>query len=437
MMKAMIRLIGMTALLSSAGCIRYVRDGVQIDPLVGETSPKKSVPEALVTRCTFDAWVERASTGAECGETFQKKSNASPVQANDLKQISPQAGTNQHFRTLAQAELMAVSDMDCKRYQAGVFGTQTGWNLGLGLGSAALTGASALLDGNTAKNLAGVGAFLSTGRASINGEVYFNYVAPAVLSEINAVRADARRKIFAKRRCSTSAYPPAQAINDALNYHETCSFITGLTSLLEKAGVQQRFGDDVQARNAELLSAQIGRLEAEISALAAMLADSTTSATAKPALSAKLADKKQELAGLKQISFYVGKPQTARTVVASGSYLGKIQAAEFKVATLAEANRNTPAGTTAVEIAVKKKSTDDLAAAEKSLKELLSNRFAAEVLQRQLNTLRQKMQDVTLTDTAIAALQVEVNKKIDALVSIGASDYALEGSAWVDEGCAE
>jgi len=94
-------------------------------------------------------------------------------------------------------------------------------------------------------------------------------VAPAVISEIDLIRGEARQRIHRKRVCSTAVYPAAEAVNDALNYHEMCSFVVGLTSLLRKAGVEQRVGDPAASAVRRNVSTALASAKADEASLEA------------------------------------------------------------------------------------------------------------------------------------------------------------------------
>jgi hypothetical protein len=226
-----------------------MRDQAQVDAVVkpraqllgGNRQPISDYP-----RCSSSEWIARASNGAACP--------TAPVKGELTILASNMPPGSLDLRNAAQAELMTFSDLECKHHQAGIYSNQASVNFLSSLTALALTSASAVTSrgmgaGNTARNLAAGGSFFGASRGLINSEVYFSYIGPAVISEIDLNRKNARTGIIARQRCSIAAYPPARAINDALNYHETCSFVSGLSSLLRKAGVQQRDGDPTQGRS--------------------------------------------------------------------------------------------------------------------------------------------------------------------------------------------
>src|SRR5690606_7599708 len=109
-------------------------------------------------------------------------------------------------------------------------------NFSLGFLTSLFAGGAAIASGRAATNLAAESALFSGTRSLVNAEIYYGYIGPAVMREIRSMRSDLREQIAAKRSCSIDDYPPQEAVNDALIYHDACSFATGLASLLSKAG---------------------------------------------------------------------------------------------------------------------------------------------------------------------------------------------------------
>ncbi len=409
-------ILALALMVSACVPVRLVRDQSQIDPLMlSDGNP--ALPQTVTPDCSFDYWLARAhspdKTTLPCKPD---KSNAAanvtavtPVAAANLAALTPVSAEAR--RTEVQAELIAISDVKCRFYQAGIFGTQAGFNLGTSLSAAMFSGAASLLYGRAAKNLAAGSAFLSTTRATVNGEVYYNYIAPALLTEINAIRMDARRRMLAKSKCSSADYPAARAINDALNYHETCSYVVGLSSLLAKAGVQQRSGDPVQARNAQAFSAQ---LSVATTALAAAVATPEPAATAdKEARNNKIEALRAEVARLKDIAWFVGTPETPTIGYAVDSFNQRLRVAAANVSAASELyeaeSKKTPPNPPA--IAAAKQQKDE---AEKQLTAVKDQLIESINLDAEIAALIKKGGQ----DAAVASLQAKRAKLGDLNASL-------------------
>lgn len=414
------------------GCVstRLVRDQSQIDPLLLDDGVT-GLPQAVLPRCDLGFWIRRASDTMSTEKTIACKSSRG--QSKDVDVIAPTAFPNLSIdpitrRSQAQAELMAISDLDCTFYQSGIFGTQAGLNLGTSLTSAGLSGIATLVTGRAAQNLSAASAFLNTTRATINSEVYSNYVAPALIAEINANRSEVRRRIIAKRHCAIVDYPPAQAVNDVLNYHESCSYISGLTSLLQKAGVQQRTGDPAEIRNAAQIQAHIAQIAAEITAITAS-SSQETDAVKLAKIKQNLADKQAELATLKRIAAYVGTPAPNAVGHSPISFTGQIAELREVVAIKQSVFEIIP------DLPADKKlaAATALQTAKDKLAQKLIDRMQANELERMLAKLKEQL-SVEDDASAKTALTTKIATTIKALVNLGATDQVLSNVA-VDQGC--
>jgi len=287
-MKAFARMwLAVLGLPCLAGCFSAIRDQAQVDPIVASVAPfrtpfgDKGQPIPIVPNCTVQAWVERAAgTGKvplECPQSDSSKTMVTLAPyTNSRKPLDPITR-----RTQAQAELMTYADQICDDHVAGIYSKHAGVNFDLGLLTMLFSGASAVASGRAATNLAAESALFSGTRSLVNSEVYYGYIGPAVMREVRSLRADLRAEITAKRSCSLNEYPPQEAIDDALVYHDACSFSSGLASLLSKAG-NSKVGEDklrvaqLKAMAAQLSSKkdQLDKAESELESLPAADASS-------------------------------------------------------------------------------------------------------------------------------------------------------------------
>lgn len=261
-----------------SGCHVAIRDQAQVDPIVQSHSAlgKFGQPIPVVPNCSVQVWVERAAGTGELSPSCPDSTGLSGVSLKPYEFPGDQPIAVER-RTQAQAELMTYADQICDEHVAGIYSKQASTNFNLGLLTMLFSGGAAVATGRTATNLAAESALFSGARTLVNSEVYYGYIGPAVMREIRSLRSDLRAQIVSKRTCSINTYPAQEAINDALIYHDACSFATGLASLLSKAG-NTRIGED-KLRVAQL-KAMAAQLKSKKAALAAAETELSAMSTA-------------------------------------------------------------------------------------------------------------------------------------------------------------
>jgi hypothetical protein len=370
-----------------AGCgINSIRDQAQVDAVV---TTKKSVGTLNVAdypRCSTSQWLDRASSGSGCPNSATDELT---LRKSDLPPNSVE------LRNATQAELMTFSDLECKVHEAGIYGTQSGVNFLTSLGSLALAAASTVTDrgmgssGRSARNLAAGSGLLGGARGLVNSEIYYSYIAPAVIAEIDLTRQQARAHLLAKQHCSVASYPPARAINDALNYHETCSFISGLTSLLKKAGVEKRDGDPSKERRVQDLKKRIDDLKASIAQAKSekqALGTDANKAAERAQYDQQIAKLEQEVARWEELQVFFGPADPVRIGYAANSFKERIVTAQLAHEAAAQALELTPKDKNAVALVASTKTA--LATARLA-------QLKASVMQRQIEELRADLASIT------------------------------------------
>lgn len=241
-----------------------VREQAQVDPAVKSVQRFQGhgQPDPIIPDCSIEKWMKRADSGGsitcEYGPATKRSDAAKTVELPSL------SGDSIDRRTQAQAELMAYADQICNGHIAGIYSKNATFNLSLGFLTTLFSGGAAVASGRAATNLAAESALFSGSRSLVNSEIYYGYIGPAVMTEIRAMRSDLRDKIASKRSCSIATYPPQEAIGDALIYHDACSFSTGLSSLLNKAGTTRVGEDKLRNAQAKALNAQLADKKAEL-----------------------------------------------------------------------------------------------------------------------------------------------------------------------------
>jgi hypothetical protein len=192
------------------------------------------------------------------------------------------ASQGDHPLGACAAYLITKSDQICDIHKSYIYSNRTVTNLSLGLLSSGTGIAGGLVPGLGAANvLSGTSGFLTGARALGNEEIYHNYLAEAVIKEIEARRNEERERLKVTYLGATPAKDkliqvqgvtePAQLLMDVQDYHQQCSFYVGLSHLLDKAGktVASDPREAIKQKIVELKSKQTGantnqRLEDEI-----------------------------------------------------------------------------------------------------------------------------------------------------------------------------
>lgn len=125
--------------------------------------------------------------------------------------------------------MIAASNRKCSRYVAFLKNADGAANAGLSLGSIITGGLGAIVGGPaTAKALSGTAAILAGSRAAIN-EVYLNNLTIHVLAAaFEKARERKRDEITNLQACPVNHYTLMRGMEDAFNYHGSCSLVAGL-----------------------------------------------------------------------------------------------------------------------------------------------------------------------------------------------------------------
>lgn len=193
--------------------------------------------------------------------------------------------------------LISKSNEICELHKSHIYGDRTVTNtilgtLALGAGIAGtMTGAGA------AHFLAGSAGFLTGSQALMDKEIYRNFVFHAILVKIDTNRSKFLKSsglAYLDDNKDDSKIGYAKVRNDAVGYHNLCSFYDGLKSLMDEAGV---------SNNTELASPLLIErtklrkqfVENEIKKLEAKLNDSNTPPEEKKKIAEDLKHRNGEL----------------------------------------------------------------------------------------------------------------------------------------------
>lgn len=358
-----------------------VRDQAQVDPAVASVKGRSGwgQPTPIIPNCRVDEWVGRAA-----GTLGALSCNASKgVDAKlSLPDLAPTIGVVSR-RTQVQAELMTYADQVCDGHVAGIYSKNASTNFSLGFLTSLFAGGAAIASGRAATNLAAESALFSGTRSLVNAEIYYGYIGPAVMREIRSMRSDLREQIAAKRSCSIDDYPPQEAVNDALIYHDACSFATGLASLLSKAGNTTAGQDKLRGAQLEAMAARLAEKKKELEKYEDELAGTGTDQVARAeVIKDRIAILRQEISSLEQVLSFAGVVDPDNSPQAGDPVATGLETAQRA---LDNAQREVDA---AVDDKAKKAATAALDAARASSEHAVKRYQSARLLELEIRQLR-------------------------------------------------
>lgn len=191
-----------------------------------------------------------------------------PPHGINLKPAYELALTDATARDRLQSEIMTLSDKVCEQHKGDITANNALMNSAFGILTSALAGSAAIVSGTVAQGLAGGATFTNSTRSVIGEEIYQKYIAPAIVKAIEEKRIEKRSEIMAKNGKTTAEYRVWDAINDAQNYHQRCSFYSGVKSLAEAA---EKVGLDRAGIDAEIsrLRDELVKLQTALSGVSA------------------------------------------------------------------------------------------------------------------------------------------------------------------------
>lgn len=270
----LVALVGMLACLTACG-IQGLQNMHSADVIVSENTngQRLTMPGEMPT---FDLWKDCLPTqrrNGACTASFMEQFDTTSNKEDRI-----------YLRNSFQDYLLWRSEQQCERHKAHIIATQSGVNFGLNTVTTAVAGTAAIVTAPATNILAAIAAIASGIRGHFNEDFYRQYVGPAVVKKINSNREEFYAWIMArrgtpvgalsvtvatakktdaggtqvdgtlnvanasKRDVSVDEYTVLGAKYDAEKYHELCSFISGLSSLVDPGptfgdtavGIQQR-----------------------------------------------------------------------------------------------------------------------------------------------------------------------------------------------------
>lgn len=159
--------------------------------------------------------------------------------------------TCKNLRNQAVVGLITVADELCLEHFRSIYGNEASYNLLFGSLTNLFAGAATVAGGEGTKTLlAGLAAFSSAERSLINETVYKTMVAQAVTMKIREAKTEQRKEILKKIKSDINHYTMDESLLDAIEYHQTCSFMFGLEKALEEGTKNNSDTKRMNTRNA-------------------------------------------------------------------------------------------------------------------------------------------------------------------------------------------
>ena len=215
--------------------------------------------------------IVREGAVAVSNSNVRNSADGTTAGVSDVNVCDTRSNTQQDLLQCA-AYLERVSDTICNVHLSKIFGNRAVTNMALGTLATASGIAGGLVSGGAANALSGSAGFLTADRSLFNEEVYRNYVAEAVIKEIQKNREKAKADIAAAIVGQSDVIPTKaitvteQVVQRVSEMHDACSFYAGLTSLLGKAG-KEDFADNLRdgvAAQITFLKGERARLEEQL-----------------------------------------------------------------------------------------------------------------------------------------------------------------------------
>jgi DNA repair exonuclease SbcCD ATPase subunit len=137
---------------------------------------------------------------------------------------------------------MAISNSMCQEHIKTIWGKEAGFNIVAGTLTNIFAGAASVAGGMGDKSiLSGLALFSNSERSLVNESVYKNALVSAVVNKIVEGRNNKSSFIADKiLKSSYKEYPINLAVNDILDYHNSCSFMHGLLKAIKEGSTDSR-----------------------------------------------------------------------------------------------------------------------------------------------------------------------------------------------------
>lgn len=254
--------IGIATFLLLSAC-SWITNGVgrgtaglyQVSPVVtsnNDTKPNKknnykpkNTPSGIALPINLDTYQLIVCDGSDFDVAkVDEKGNLTNCKPVFAYQAAVRDGTGEARNRLRSA-LVKRSDLICSQTQAQIVGSNDLLNFSLAEVTTVLAGAGAIVTGATAaKILSGSAAATNATRTQMNEVFYQNAIKSAIIQKMNDIRvaqlAHLNKLSFTGDADSSpptalKLYSTEAMLNDVLDYHNKCSFYSGVTNLTQTA----------------------------------------------------------------------------------------------------------------------------------------------------------------------------------------------------------
>lgn len=164
-----------------------------------------------------------------------------------------------------QERLIRSSDSECEKHKAAIIARGSLINFFSGWGATALSSVASISTGGSAKMYSATSTVVNAGRSGYNADIYFGFLTAAIVREIDLERAKRLEAIRTNQTEDDQRYNIERSIKEALDYHYSCSFYTGLSRLVEDKKSQTLPNYKTLKERLDDLSTRSTALQTEIS----------------------------------------------------------------------------------------------------------------------------------------------------------------------------
>lgn len=173
------------------------------------------------------------------GKNIYQLCNAPPYVAVEGITVQQREQQCVALRNTMVSVVMLASDEACVAHRRSIYGKDASFNIAAGTFTSFFSGWAAVAPSVHAKAiLAALALFANSERSLVNELVYKSTIVPAVDRKIIALREIDAQEIESHFKDSASTYSISTAMRDAMQFHYSCSFMTGLEKVIEE-GTQE------------------------------------------------------------------------------------------------------------------------------------------------------------------------------------------------------
>jgi len=170
--------------------------------------------------------------------TQSTKNNPQPLVALECFKTQPPKSVDcTGQRNQAISFLMAESNNLCVEHIKSIYGNEAAFNIATGSLAVLTAGWASISSGGQVKTLSALSAFASAERSLVNETIYKSMLTSAIGTKIEEARATKGKALLLHKQEPYKNYRIEDALYDVIDYHESCSFYSGLQKAL-KEGTQ-------------------------------------------------------------------------------------------------------------------------------------------------------------------------------------------------------